>query len=83
MKCKLESSLTHESGTEILDCAFNDKQNLLVLLYANTFNISTIQIGKIHPKYTSTEHSQTSHLIQLNMFSFPSTVQTKLVDKSA
>ena len=42
MKCKLESSLTFDKTNEILDCAFNDKQNLLVLLYANTFNVSTV-----------------------------------------
>ena len=41
-KCKLESSLSFDKDTEILDCAFNDKQNLLVLLYAESFNVSTI-----------------------------------------
>ena len=47
MKCKLESSLTFDKSAEILDASFNDKQNFLVLLHANSFNISTIQIGKV------------------------------------
>lgn len=40
--CKLESSLTFDKDAEILDCAFNDKQNLLVLVYAGTYNVSTV-----------------------------------------
>ena len=59
----MESSLSFDKDAEILDCAFNDKQNLLVLLYANTFNVSTIQLGKVASKLTSTEHASTSHLV--------------------
>ena len=50
LKSKLESQVTFSSREEISDCAFNDKQNLLVIFHKN-FTVSAIQLGKLEKKY--------------------------------
>ena len=50
LKSKLESQVTFLSREEITDCAFNDKQNLLVIFHKN-FSVSAIQLGKLEKKY--------------------------------
>ena len=53
-RCRLESQVVFTSPDsiegEIVDCAFNDKQNLLVLVHKN-FVVSAIQLGKLEKKH--------------------------------